>query len=80
MATRSKPKNFGYSGPQAPFDRAKMGFEPPIKPKPGYPGQGPAPPGATAGPNVAGRPRTPPGAEKYYPQWSGQNIKNNQVY
>ena len=50
----------------------------PVKPHPGYPGHGPPLPGKDfASHGVSAR--TPPGTEKYYPQWSGDNIRSNQV-
>ena len=83
MATRSRPKNFPRGpGHQAPSKEQQLSELPvPVKPHPGYPGHGPPLPGrdykSGAGAEVSAR--TPPGTERYYPGWSGENIKSNQV-
>ena len=75
MATRSRPKNFPREHPTK-RDQLKD-EEGPSKPHPGYPGFGPPPPGKDYKGVTA---RTPSGTEKYYPQWSGSNAKNNKVF
>ena len=74
MATRSKPKNFPSE--QQPKRGQLKDMPGPSKPHPGYPGYGPPLPGKDY---MGVTPRTPSGVEKYYPQWSSSNIKNNQV-
>ncbi len=82
MATRSRPKNFGGrpgGGHAAPATREQQLEEMPVpvKPHPGYPGHGPPLPGRDH--KAAAALRTPPGAERYYPEWSGENIRSSQA-
>lgn len=75
MASRSRPKNFPPRDPPSKPELLKE-LPVPVKPHPGYPGHGPPLPGRDYQGSAV---RTPPGAEKYYPEWSGRNTKSNQL-
>ncbi len=75
MAHRSRPKNH----PPAPDRGSRPGHNIPIpgytKAVPGYPSFGPPLPGPELGGVQASR--SPPGVDRYYPEWRGKNSNRN---
>ncbi len=83
MATKSRLKNMpqAAAAAHAPSSRGVSKTQHlkelpvPLKPHPGYPGHGPPLPGKVF---RGGTARMPSGTDRYFPEWSGQNIRSNQ--